>query len=129
MVEFVEGLAAHQRAALLAALEAILGEQGIGVVGTQYGKSLGQGLYEFRVRHTYAEIARRFPSVADRVPAPDGRAQERILLRAFFHPYGDRLILLLAGYDKGRDTSPRREDREIVRARRYLADFRSNRRG
>lgn len=67
--------------------------------------------------------------MAERVPAPDGRAHDRILLRAFFHPHGNRLILLLAGYDKGRDASRQREDREIARARKYLADFKRNSRG
>ena len=64
-----------------------------------------------------------------KVDAPVGRTSDTVLLRVFFHPYGNRLILLLAGYDKSRDASRRREDRETARARKYLADFKRNSRG
>jgi hypothetical protein len=128
VAEFIEGLAAHQRAALLAALEVVLAEQGIGVVGTQHGKALGRGLYEFRLRHTHEEIARRFPAAAEAIRAPAGRRQDPVLLRVFFHPYGRRLILLLSGYDKGRDDSSGRQEREIARDRRCLSDFRASER-
>ena len=36
-----------------------------------------------------------------------------------------RLILLLGGYDKGRDPSPRRQEREIALARSRLTDWRA----
>jgi hypothetical protein len=48
---------------------------------------------------------------------------ERILLRGFCHARGDRVVLLLGGYDKGADPSRRRQQREIETARRRLADF------
>lgn len=125
---FIDRLEAHKRAALVAALECVLASQGVGVVGTEFGKPLGKGLYEFRLRHTYDEIVSRYPGLGA-ATGPSARRGDRVLLRVFFHPWGNRLILLLAGYDKGRDASPQREDREIARARKYLADFKRNSRG
>jgi hypothetical protein len=92
-------------AALTGALRAILKEHGIAVCGTPYGKHLGQGLAEFRVRRE--------------------TQRTQALLRVFFHAYGHRRILLLGGYDKGIDPSERRQQREIRAARRCLREFRS----
>lgn len=50
--------------------------------------------------------------------------QRKVLLRVFCYAHGDRLILLLAGYDKGADPSDRREDRAIEVARARLAEYR-----
>jgi putative component of toxin-antitoxin plasmid stabilization module len=83
-----------------------------------YGKQLGEGLFEFRLRHDAGEILRSL-----RKPARDEPQSERILLRVFCHAHGDRLVLLLGGYDKGADSS-KRQQREIAEARRRLADFR-----
>jgi hypothetical protein len=47
-------------------------------------------------------------------------ASERILLRVFCHAYGDRLILLIGGYDKGSEPGRRRQQREIEIARARL---------
>ena len=38
-------------AALMSALEFVLSHLGIGVCGTEWGKQLGGGLFEFRIRH------------------------------------------------------------------------------
>jgi len=54
----------------------------------------------------------------------DEPRHERILLRVFCHAHGDRLILLLGGYDKGADPSAKRQQREITEARRRLSDYR-----
>jgi hypothetical protein len=91
-------------AALIGATRGILAEQGIGVCGTPYGKHLGHGLCEFRIRRE--------------------TAQGTILLRMFFHAYGKRRVVLLSGYDKGADPSDKRQQREIRRARTLLRDFR-----
>jgi hypothetical protein len=39
------------------------------------------------------------------------------------HAHGQRLILLLAGYDKGEQPSPRRQQAEIDLARTRLAEW------
>lgn len=43
---------------------------------------------------------------------------------AFCHAYGDKVVLLLNGYDKGEDPSGRRQQREIRLARKRLEEFR-----
>lgn len=63
---------------------------------------------------------RRLPRVPD--DEPD---QGPILLRVFCHAYGDKVVLLLARYDKGDDPSNKRENTEIELARKRLAEFRS----
>ena len=78
------------------------------------------GLYEFRVRSTAAEIEAMFAGAP-----PGAKVGERVLLRVFFHPHGDRIVLLLGGYDKGADPSERRQAREISIARKRLADFKT----
>ncbi len=65
-------------------------KQGIGVCGTSFGRQLGGGLFEFRLRDT------------------------GLLLRMFCHAFGDRIVLLVHGYDKGADPSDKRQAREIA---------------
>lgn len=113
-----EELTAVQRRAIGVAFREILEVEGIGVCRTGYGKQLGEGLFEFRLRHDAAEILR---SVGK--SARDEPGGERILLRAFCHAHGDRLVLLLGGYDKGTNPSKRHQQREIAEARRRLADY------
>jgi hypothetical protein len=98
---------------------------GVGVCATQFGRQLGEGLCEFRLRYNLAELVHRFEG---RAPQRGRRSSEEILLRVFFHAHGDRVILLLHGYDKGADPAPRRQQREIAEARRGLRD-RSEQRG
>lgn len=119
---FIDKLELQKRAALLAALQEILARQGKDVCDTEYGKNLGKSLYEFRLRHTYDEILARHPDAAWIEPPSRNRDAE-VLLRVFFYPHGDKLILLLSAYDKGRQASRKRQDKEIKRARRFLADY------
>jgi hypothetical protein len=114
-----EDLTPTQRRAIGVALREILEHEGIGVCRTAYGKQLGEGLFEFRLRHDAAEILRSVGKEAR--PEAGG---ERILLRIFCHAYGDRIILLLGGYDKGTDPSAKRQQKEIATARKRLTDFR-----
>lgn len=95
-------LSAEKRATLIAVVKEVLLKQGKVVVESEYGKNLKQGLYELRVRDA------------------------EILLRLYFHPHGDKLILLLCGYDKGRFGSGRREQKAIKTARKYLKDYKNN---
>ena len=43
----------------------------------------------------------------------------------FVHFHGERVILLLSGYDKGDDPSDRRQEKAIARARQFLTEWRS----
>lgn len=110
-----------ERAALSVAFTHVLKVRGLNVCGTEWGKQLGDGLFEFRVRHTAAETASMFGNNEDGRP----KQRERILLRVFCHAYGNRVVLLLSGYDKGGDPSEKRQAREIKNARKLLKDFRS----
>ncbi len=92
-------LTREERRSVGAAMRQILQEQGINVCGSSFGRQLGEGLFEFRLR--------------------DGA----LLIRIFCHAFGDRVIVLLAAYDKGRDASERRQNREIAQARPRLWEW------
>lgn len=84
VLEWIRGeLTREQRAALGKAMQHVLGTMGIGVCGTQFGKQLGDGLCEFRLRYNLAGLRHRFE---EKTPPAD--APEAILLRVFFHAYG-----------------------------------------
>jgi hypothetical protein len=117
-----EELTPTQRRAIGVAMREILQEEGVGVCRTGYGKQLGDGLFEFRLRHDAAEILRS----VGKTPRPEADG-ERILLRVFCHAHGHRIVLLLGGYDKGADPSTKRQQREIADARTRLRDFRQHR--
>lgn len=120
---WVEKLSETKFVALDAALRLVLSERGLDLVRTEWLKPLGEGLHEFRVRHDTDEIRRMFAGHEAR-----GRRRERILLRVFVHFHVSRVVLLLASYDKGKDPSERRQQREIGRARKHLADWRRRQR-
>ncbi|MFI5009608.1 MAG: hypothetical protein ACHQDY_04965 [Solirubrobacterales bacterium] len=117
---FLDSLSSDKRNALVAALTFVLARQGLDVCRSEWGKQLGGGLAEFRLRHDERQVS------AGHGPAdttlPDSSA-EKILLRVFFHAHGNRLILLLSGYDKGSRSSARHQQREIERARGYLKEW------
>ena len=115
-----DGLSPQKRAAFTAAVRLVLARRGLDVVETEYGKALGGGLYEFRVRWSAAEIRHKIEGLP---PEEAGGAAEAILLRVFFCTAGRKIILLLNGYDKGRDSSTRRQQREIARARKLLTAY------
>lgn len=98
----------------------VLKVHGTDVCETEWGKNLGDGLYEFRIRHPAGAIQRMFPptkairKLLGKVPDSDKDAQ--VLLRIFFTTYGSGVILLLSGYDKGRDPSSARQRAEIKKA-------------
>ena len=94
-----EELTPTQRRAIGVAMTEILQEEGVGVCRTGYGKQQpGDGLFEFRLRHDAAEILRsvgKSPLVPSRAANASSCASSATL-------YGDRIVLLLGGYDKGR---------------------------
>ena len=100
-----QDLSVRQRRALGYALYRLLQRYGIGICETEFGRQLGGGLFEFRLR------------LSERT---DG---ERATLRVFCHATGDRVVLLLGAYDKGRDPTRRRQAIEIWTARRRLAEY------
>ena len=121
---FVDDLSDFKFVALDTAIDRVLSERGIDLARTEWLKALGDGLHEFRVRHTADEITRMF---GGEVPNSDAR-REAVLLRVFVHFYGAKVILLLGGYDKGDDPKPRRQQREITQARKFLSQFKERQR-
>ncbi|MHB8247085.1 MAG: hypothetical protein ACYDGN_17415 [Acidimicrobiales bacterium] len=83
-----------------------------------YVKALGQGLFELRVDHDAAELAKVFGADVSDLETT-GPAVEGILLRVFCTFHGDKIVLLLSGLDKGAD--PKAQPRAIRAARRLLA--------
>jgi hypothetical protein len=108
-----EELTPAKRRALGHAMNEVLQRLGVGVCATEFGKQLGGGLFEFRLRRDLRDLA----------DVGEGEAG-RILLRVFCHAHGDKLILLVSGYDKGEHPSLRRQSAEIELARARLRDWR-----
>lgn len=108
-----------QRAAADAAITRILTREGISLAGTQWMKPLGDGLFEFRIRHTSEEInSLNMPSKQVK------GAHRQILLRFFISFHGKKIILLLSAYDKGKANSKHRQQSEIEIARKRLRAWR-----
>jgi hypothetical protein len=116
-----EELTPTKRRALGMAMLRTLQELGVAVCGTEYGKHLGGGLFEFRLRGR--DLARIAPPGSS-----GGTAEAKLLLRVFCHAYGDRIVLLLGGYDKGEHPSARRQASEIEVARSRFRDWQRRRR-
>ena len=57
--EWAERLSPTKKAAFMAAVEVVLTPQGINVASNEFGKALGGGLYELRIRQTATEIRQR----------------------------------------------------------------------
>jgi hypothetical protein len=106
-------------AALIAGFEHVLSYHGIGVCQSEWGKQLGEGLFEFRIRHTATEIRRMFGGQVLEEHTSSGK----VLLRVFCYAYGAKIVLLLNGYNKEADPSVKRQRREIALARRRLTEF------
>ncbi|HUP70650.1 MAG TPA: hypothetical protein VM142_12675 [Acidimicrobiales bacterium] len=121
---FINELSDFKFVALDAAIERLLVVRGIDLVRTEWLKALGEGLHEFRVRHDADEISRMFGGDPPVASSP----REKVLLRVFVHFYGEKVILLLGGYDKGHDPKERRQQREIAQARRLLAQSKDRQR-
>ena len=111
-----------QRQAVVAALRRVLAYQGISVCGSSFGRHIPgyKGLFEFRLNKDADEILGQLdPSKVSRKSSKS----ERILIRILCHAYGDKIVLLPGGYDKSRDTSKKRQQKEIKIAAKRLADF------
>lgn len=114
----------YVQAVVDAVLTEVVEPHGIDLLGTRWCRALGDGLFEIRVRQSLHAIRSRGTA---RDPCPtsdDGAGRRSVLLRFFVTFHGERVVLLLHAYDKGRDPSDRRQRREIREARRHLATWR-----
>lgn len=121
MKDWLKDLDPSKRAAAVGAIEVVLTRLGTDVCNSEWGKHLGHGLYELRIRHDAGEIHAMFDDGAQGSRFK-GRMASEVLLRIYFTTFGHKVILLLAGYDKGRFGAGRREQKAIKTARRRLAD-------
>jgi putative component of toxin-antitoxin plasmid stabilization module len=125
---WAEKLSPVKKAAFLAAVGTVLTRQGSNVAGTEFGKNLGAGLYELRIRQTADEIRQR---VGDLPIGREGTQRndppEVVLLRVFFCTSGRKVIVLLSGYDKGANPSGKRQQKAIADARKLLTAHREAR--
>jgi hypothetical protein len=113
-------LAEAEFMALRAGIVRFLEVHGIGLASTPWLKALGDGLHEFRVRHDASTIE----GLAGHEPADGLPTQKKILLRLFVHFHGNKVVLLVHGYDKGSNDSPRQQGKEIQEARKRLTRWR-----
>ena len=108
---FFSKLGGYEQAVLAAAINHVLKVHGVDICQGDWGKPLGDGLYEFRVRRSLQAIL----SEAGLDAPPDlGGADRTVLLRVFCTFHGDRIVLLFHGYDKKKDPSEKRQEREIA---------------
>lgn len=119
---WMQGLSDAEFAALRAAIVRVLEPRGLELAGSAWLKALGDGLHEFRVRHDAPTIEALYTDGAASTPA----SSARILLRLFVHFHGQKVILVLHGYDKGRDDSPRRQNKEIQEAHKRLRAWKAD---
>lgn len=114
---FYLDLPPYEQAVLTAAIEHVLQRMGMDICKTEWGKPLGEGLYEFRVRRSLQAIL----SLAGvEVPEDAAGADREVLLRVFCTFHGAKIVLLFSGYDKQSDSSSKRQQREIAEARKML---------
>jgi putative component of toxin-antitoxin plasmid stabilization module len=116
-----EELDPSKRRALGVAMLYILQQEGVGVCATEYGKPVSKGLFEFRLRHSAQEVLHNIGLLPR--DEPRVKSEEEVLLRVYCHAYGSKVILLLAGYDKGEEPAKKREQKEIRLAQGRLKDF------
>lgn len=110
VLDFLRGLDRVKEQALTAALRNVLAYDGIAVCRSPWGKWVrgAPGIFEFRVRHDAATILRERDLP---VPADLDTSHRNILLRVFCHAHDEKIVLLLAAYDKGREPSTKRKTR------------------
>jgi hypothetical protein len=113
-------------AAVEQAVKHVLERRGQDLAGSEWLKPLGKSIYEFRIRHTAEEIQRMFSQLDENVPKGAGAGE--ILLRIFVAFHGNKICLLLAGYDKKADPSEKRQNREITVARKRLTEWKERER-
>lgn len=93
---FLCSLSAPQALEVAEAVDGILPQLGNRLAGSHWVKALGEGLFEFRI------------------------SGPNLLVRVFFTYKRGRVVLLLAAYDKGRDSSTKRQQREINKAKKRM---------
>jgi len=112
---FFLSLPDYEQVVLSAAITNVLEVDGIGICSSDWGKQLGDGLVEFRVRKSLRSI---LAVAGEEVPTSVVGADRPVLLRVFCAFHGSKIVLLYSGYNKKKDSSDKRQQREIRIARK-----------
>lgn len=98
-------LSTRTQATIRGALE-LLARDGLLLMKTTWLKSLGSGLYEFRINRTIDRGV-------------------RVVYRVFCSFQAQRVILVISGYDKLADPSIKRQNDQIQKARSLLNNYKN----
>jgi len=109
-----------QRRALGAAMRSFLQRLGPDVCASQWGKWVAPGIAEFRLRMSGAQVVN-----AGWATENEADTSERILLRVFFHVHGQKIIMLLEGYDKGASPGKKTQQTKIENADKRLQHWKA----
>jgi hypothetical protein len=90
VLDWLRKLTPRKRRAIGVAMFEILQYGGPHVVGTNFGKGLGGGFFEFRLDQDASQVLARKGKKA----RPEGESA-KILLRVFCHAHGDQIVLLV----------------------------------
>lgn len=119
---FRNSLNPYERELLDLCIEQILAQAGINVCDTNWGKALGAGLFEFRIHRSLNSLAHH---LGIHLPS-DLKGDQTKLFRVFFTVEGQKIIVLLSGYDKGRMPSRKKQQKMIEAARGLLKRHKNN---
>ncbi len=120
---FFLSLPDYEQVVLSAAITNVLQIDGIGVCSGEWGRPLGDGLFEFRVRKSLDSI---LGSPGAESPPGIVGTDRPVLLRVFCTFYGNKIVLIYSGYNKKRDSSAKKQQKEIMRARKIHQQWRKN---
>lgn len=109
----------YEQAVVDAVIKTILIPQGMDICETEWGKALKGGLYEIRVRRSLSTLV-NLGKPEEEWEDLTSWADKTVLVRIFCTFHGNKIVLLFQGYDKGKDPSEKRQQREISKARKYL---------
>jgi phage-related protein len=121
--KWIDGLNDQKAEAVLVALQEVLAVDGITLTSGAWLKTLGKGLYEFRIRHSASEIQAMY-KVANKGFVGGAEA---ILLRVFVAFEREKLIVLLGAYDKRKNDKQGFQQAQIEIARKRLRDWKRRR--
>lgn len=121
--KWIDGLSDQKAEAVIVALQEVLAVNGINLASGAWLRSFGSGLYEFRIRHSKNEIQGMYKASNRGLVG----GAEAILLRIFVAFEGQKLVVLLGGYDKGKNDKQSFQQAQIEIARKRLRDWKRRR--
>ena len=103
-----------------ALISELLAYVGTDVCKTEFGKSLGGGLYELRTRQLAKTLLKKLQKD---VPPTARDLSQPVFIRIYFAVVENQCIVLLGGLNKGNSTSSRFQSSSISTARKVLGEF------